>query len=256
MQCLILAGGLASRMGPLTERIPKSLIHLGGFPFIHHQLDWISRHGVTDIVLCIGHLGEQIREYVGSGAKWNLHVKYVDEGPQLRGTGGAIRLAADLGVLEDAFLMTYGDSFLPLDFAKVWECFQKQRCPTLMTVFHNVGRWDTSNVWFEDGRVALYDKHRKRPEHADKLAYIDYGLSAFRRAAVIEKIPANQKIDLADVFYDLSIRGEVAGYEATDRFYEIGSPEGLEDFRRYLGQRPATPAGQPTVPAMELSLKT
>ena len=236
MQCLILAGGLATRMRPLTETIPKALIPVAGRPFIDHQLDWLAAHGVTEVVLSVGYLGEAIRAHVGDGARYGLAARVVDEGPNLRGTAGAVRLAFDQGVLDERFLLTYGDSFLPVDFAEVWRQFRASGRPALMTVFRNEGRWDSSNVIFDGARVTLYDKqHRTRP--AGDFAYIDYGLSALTRRLVETEVPARGKADLAELFFSLSQRGDLAGLEVYERFHEIGSPEGLEELRRWLAGR-------------------
>jgi N-acetyl-alpha-D-muramate 1-phosphate uridylyltransferase len=233
MQCVILAGGLATRMRPLTDQIPKALIPVDGRPFIDHQLGWLAGHGVTDVVLSVGYRGEAIRAHVGDGARYGLRARLVDEGEHLRGTAGALRLALDEGVLEESFLVTYGDSFLPIDFAAVFRAFAESGKPALMTVFRNAGRWDTSNVIFDGRIVVLYDKQRQARPAAD-FAFIDYGLSALSRRVVADEIPAVGRADLATLFNALSLRGELAGFEVTQRFYEIGSPAGLEDLERWL----------------------
>ena len=237
MQCVILAGGLATRMRPMTETIPKALIPVAGVPFVDHQLRWMADHGVTDVVLSVGYRGDMLQQHVGDGRRWGLTVRVVDEGTALRGTAGALRLALDRGVLDDAFLVTYGDSFLPIDFAAVWRRFGDSGAPALMTVFHNAGRWDTSNVIYGAGRVDLYDKHhRTRP--ATDFDYIDYGLSAMKRAVIEQLVPAprtpGDREDLADLFHALSRRGDLAGMEITQRFFEIGSPSGLRDFEQWM----------------------
>jgi len=236
MQCLILAGGLATRMRPLTETIPKALLPVDGRPFVDHQLDWLAAHGVSDVVLSVGYLGDAIRAHVGDGSRYGLAVRVVDEGSNLRGTAGAVRLAFDQGVLDERFLLTYGDSFLPIDFAAVFRAFIDSGAPALMTVYRNQGRWDTSNVIFDGRMVTLYDKQR-RTRPAEDFTFIDYGLSALTRRVVEEGIPAGQKADLAELFHALSLRAELAGYQAAERFYEIGSPAGLADFSEWLRTR-------------------
>jgi MurNAc alpha-1-phosphate uridylyltransferase len=242
VQCVILAGGLATRMRPLTETIPKALIPVAGLPFVDHQLGWMASHGVTRVVLSIGYRGDMLRDHVGDGARFGLEeVRVVDEGTALRGTAGALRLALDQGALEEGFLVTYGDSFLPIDFAPVWEAFHASGAPALMTVFHNAGRWDTSNVIYGDGRVELYDKGRvTRP--AAEFQFIDYGLLAMKRSLVAARVPAprlpDEKADLADLMHSLSRTGELAGLEVRDRFFEIGSPAGLEEFEAWMRARP------------------
>lgn len=243
VQCIILAGGLATRMRPITETLPKALIPVCGKPFVHHQLEWLARHGVTSAVLSIGYKGDMIRDAVGTGKRWGIEITYVDEGKDLKGTGGALRLCLDEGVLDESFLVTYGDSFLPVDFSAVWSAFQMQKLPALMTVFRNQGKWDTSNVWFKEGRIHLYDKHHRSVEHIEKLQYIDYGLSVFQRSVIEKMVPSGEKVDLSDVFNALSLDGLLAGYEVNTRFYEIGSPEGLADFTDFIEQKPtAEPA--------------
>jgi NDP-sugar pyrophosphorylase family protein len=243
VQCVILAGGLATRMRPLTEKVPKALLSVAGRPFIDHQLEWLVRHDVARVVLSIGYRGELLREHVGDGARFGLAVTYVDEGADLRGTAGALRLALAHDALEEAFLVTYGDSFLPVDFGAVWERFRASGQPALMTVFHNEGRWDTSNVIYapgahgdEAGRVVLYDKHRRTRPAAD-FAYIDYGLSALERRLVEAEVPATGKADLAELFHALSVRGALAGLEMRERFHEIGSSEGLAELETWIAAR-------------------
>ncbi|HSZ82627.1 MAG TPA: sugar phosphate nucleotidyltransferase [Polyangia bacterium] len=246
MQCVILAGGLATRMRPITETVPKALISVAGRPFIDHQLEWLVRHNVARVLLSIGYRGEMLRAHVGDGSRYGLPVSYVDEGAELRGTAGALRLALEQGALDDAFLVTYGDSFLPIDFGDVWTRFRRAGQPALMTVFRNEGRWDTSNVIFEadataepnggGGRVALYDKRRQtRP--AEDFTYIDYGLSGLERRLVESEVPATGKADLAELFAALSVRGQLAGLEVRERFHEIGSPEGLAELETWIAAR-------------------
>jgi NDP-sugar pyrophosphorylase family protein len=244
MQCVILAGGLATRMRPLTETIPKALIPVAGRPFIDHQLDWMAAHGVTRVVLSVGYRGQMLRDHVGDGAARGLTIQVVDEGERLRGTAGALRLALDQGALEPTFLVTYGDSFLPIDFARVWRQFQRADRPALMTVFKNAGRWDRSNVIYgaDEGTVKLYDKHHRIRPAAD-FEYIDYGLQAMRREVIERRVPPfvdggeETKSDLAELFQALSVAGELAGVEIAERFFEIGSPAGLQDFERWIAAR-------------------
>lgn len=236
MQCVILAGGLGTRMRPRTETVPKSLLEVAGRPFIDHQLAWLAAHGTREVVLSVGHLGEMIEAHVGDGSRFGVSVRYVSEGSTLRGTAGALRLALDQGVLDEEFLLTYGDAYLPVDFAAVASAFQHSGKEALMAVFENEGRWDTSNVVFDraSSLVTLYDKQRVLlPVH--EYRYIDYGLSALRRAVILRDVPPEQRFDLADVFRPLSQRGELLGYEVSERFYEIGSPDGLADLDALLG---------------------
>lgn len=229
MQCVILAGGLGTRMRPLTETCPKTLLPVKGRPFAHHQLHWLAAQGVTEAIYCIGHEGHRIRSYWDAEPSPVASIRYVDEGARLRGTGGAIRLAHEQGVLEESFLVIYGDSFLPVEYAPVWQAFQASGMPALMTVLRNEGRWDRSNAIYENGRVILYDKTANSAMH-----YIDYGLSACRRELFTASTP--EVFDLAALFHQLSLQGQLAGYEVARRFYEIGSPAGLQDLELYLEQ--------------------
>jgi MurNAc alpha-1-phosphate uridylyltransferase len=226
MQCVILAGGLGTRMRPLTDTCPKTLLPVFGRPFAYHQLHWLAAQGIDDVIYCIGHQGDRIRRYWESESKPVRSIRYVDEGEKLRGTGGALHLAYQQGVLDESFLVIYGDSFLPVEFAPVWRAFQASGMPALMTVLRNQGRWDRSNVIYEAGRLVLYDKQTD-----PRMQHIDYGLSVFRRE-LFDRTPT--VFDLAMLFHDLSLQGELAALEVQERFYEIGSPQGLHDLEDYL----------------------
>jgi NDP-sugar pyrophosphorylase family protein len=238
MQCVILAGGLGTRMRPHTEKAPKTLLPVGDVPFAHYQLRWLARHGVTEVVYCIGHLGEQVRDFVGDGSRWGLAADYVEDGPELAGTAGALRRAYDEGALRDWFLVLYGDSFLPFDFRRLARAFLEQTRPALMTVYRNQGRWDAGNVRFADGVVRLYQKARKGEPPLLGMDYIDYGASAFRREVIAGRVARGEKKDLSDVCHRLSVEGQLAGLEVTERFYEIGSPAGLRDFEAWTVEHP------------------
>lgn len=217
----ILAGGLATRLRPLTETVPKVLLEVGGKPFLAHQLELLHGQGVDEVVLCVGFLGETIRERFGDGRAYGLRIRYSFDGPTLLGTGGAVRQA--LPLLGAAFFVMYGDSYLPIDLARVQSAFRRSQKPALMTVFHNQDQWDSSNVWFDSGEIKRYDKKYRGPE----MRHIDYGLSVFE-SSVFDSYPQGS-LDLADVIKDLAGRGELAGYEAEHRFYEIGSHAGLRE---------------------------
>jgi NDP-sugar pyrophosphorylase family protein len=216
----ILAGGLATRLRPITEKMPKLLVEVAGEPFFSHQLRLLRKNGLTKIVLCVGHLGEQIVAQYGDGAKWGVEIQYSFDGEKLLGTGGALIRA--LPKLGEAFYVLYGDSYLPIDYQAVGRAFLASGQPGLMTVFANRGAYDTSNVWFEDGRIRLYSKTEKLPQ----MHHIDYGLGVFR-ADAFAGCPRDMIVDLATVQSGLSREGKLAGYELMERFYEIGSPAGL-----------------------------
>ena len=216
----ILAGGLATRLRPITETIPKSLVPVAGEPFLAHQLRLLHDRGLRRAVLCVGHLGERIEAEFGDGLGYGMALRYSFDGPRLLGTGGALRQA--LPMLGERFLVLYGDSYLPIDYAAAVAAFERSGRPALMTVFNNGGGWGTSNVFFSDGTIRLYHKQNR----TDEMRHIDYGLGILR-ADVLEGRPADVPFDLADVYADLVTRGELAGHEVHERFYEVGSHAGL-----------------------------
>jgi NDP-sugar pyrophosphorylase family protein len=233
LQCAILAGGLATRLRPVTDTIPKALVPVAGRPFVDHQLAWLARDGVTDVVFCIGHLGDRIAEHVGDGSAHGLRVSYVDEGSDLRGTGGALRLAYDEGALAPVFAVLYGDSYLAVDVAQVRREFDEHEAPALMTVFRNEGRFDASNARLEDGWVVRYEKGLADPAAAG-MHYIDYGLSILDRDAVLADVPPGAVADLATLYTRLAAERRLAGREVAERFYEVGSPSGLAELEAHL----------------------
>jgi len=224
----ILAGGLATRLRPITEKIPKSLVPVAGRPFLDHQLEMLHARGLRRVVLCIGHLGEMIQERYGHRAH-GIHIDYSFDGPKLLGTGGAIKRA--LPLLGREFFILYGDSYLPLPYAPVAEAFHRSGQPGLMTVYHNEGKYDTSNVIYRDGEIVLYDKKARLPE----MHHIDYGLSLFQ-TSVFDAYAADQAFDLAEVMTRLVREKRLAGYEVHERFYEMGSPAGLAELEARLAQ--------------------
>jgi NDP-sugar pyrophosphorylase family protein len=223
----ILAGGLATRLRPITTTIPKALVEVAGKPFIRHQLAYLKAQGIFEVVMCIGYLGEMIEADVGDGSAFGLRVKYSPDGDKLLGTGGALKQA--LPMLGDAFFVLYGDSFLPIDFAAVERDFISSGKPALMTVLENGNRWDKSNVVYRDHQIVEYNKAQTRPE----MAHIDYGLGVLRRD-VFDGTPDGEAFDLAGIYHQLSVAGQLAGHEVHQRFYEIGSFEGLKETEEFL----------------------
>jgi N-acetyl-alpha-D-muramate 1-phosphate uridylyltransferase len=226
----ILAGGLATRLGPLARQTPKCLLEVGGRPFLHHQLRQLRDQGVRRVIVCLGHLAGPVVESVGDGSAFDLEVVYSFDGPEPRGTAGAIRAA--LPLLGPAFFVLYGDSYLECCYQAVQDAFEAAGRLALMTVFRNEGRWDTSNVEFRDGHILAYDKVARTPA----MRYIDYGLGVFDRRA-FQAVPATGSHDLAAVYQQLLRRGELAGFAVAERFFEIGSVAGLEETRRHLAGR-------------------
>jgi len=230
MQLAILAGGQATRLRPLTDKVPKSLVAVNEKPFLEYQLDFLGKSGVIDIVLCIGYLGEEIERYFSDGKRFGVNVKYSYEKEQLLGTAGALKNAEQL--LTDQFFVMYGDSYVFLDFPIVISYFNKFDKPGLMVVYKNYDRYDRSNVVVEGNLVRQYSKE----ERTKGMAYINYGVSLLRKK-VLELVPQNQVYSLEELFAQLIGRRELLAYEVKRRFYQIGSPEGLDEFRRYISQR-------------------
>lgn len=223
----ILAGGLATRLRPLTEVIPKALVDVAGKPFIVRQLGYLREQGISHVVLCIGYLGNMVRNVVGTGDSFGLKVSYSEDGPALLGTGGALRKATPH--LSDEFFVLYGDSFLPVNFSAVQTAYQLRKQPALMTVIKNRDQWDKSNVLFVESQLIEYNKVEPRAE----MAHIDYGLSVVT-ASLLEQYPIGQSFDLAEMYQDLSLRGQLTGLEVYERFYEIGSHTGLKETSEYF----------------------
>jgi MurNAc alpha-1-phosphate uridylyltransferase len=234
MQVVILAGGRGTRMKTLAPDIPKCLIEVAGRPFADLQLRWLSSQGATDVLFSIGHLGDQVRHFVGDGSAWNLDVRYVDEGSQLRGTAGALRLGLDLDLLNDRFFVLYGDSYLTVSLDQVAMVHHRVGLPALMTVFRNEGRWEESNTAFDGTLVTRYEKHSASA--SPEMCFVDYGLSALSRTVVEHEVPEDTECDLAGLYGTLSRQERLGGFEVHDRFYEIGSPQGLRDLEQRLSR--------------------
>jgi len=226
---VILAGGLATRMKPITEKIPKSLIEVKGKPFIIHQLNYLKSQGIQNIVLCIGHLGDMIQSLIGSGESLGLNIKYSLDGDKLLGTGGAIKKSLPL-VTKDFFVL-YGDSFLPIHYKSVEEAYFLLKKNALITVVKNNDQWDKSNVEFESGKVLEYNKQHPN----QNMHYIDYGLSILNQS-IFDTYHENERFDLSDLYHKLSLHDHLAGFETFERFYEIGSQSGLKETENYLSQ--------------------
>lgn len=241
VQVLVLAGGLGTRMLPHTADRPKALLPVAGRPFADHQVELLAANGVDDIVFSIAYRGGMLREALGDGAAHGVRIRYVDEGDDRRGTGGAVRLFAESGMADDAFAVLYGDSYLPVPYRPVWRAYAACGLPALMTVLENADRWDASNARLgADGRV----RYRKGAHTLGALTHIDYGLSVLDTRIVLDRLPGDTVVDLAELFTALGDEGLLAGYEVHERFYEIGSPSGIDDLERLLS--PGTSAQSET----------
>lgn len=223
----ILAGGLATRLAPLTTQIPKVLVDINGRPFAEHQLELLRQCGVTRVVFLVGHLGEMVMERLGNGERWGIRLEYVFDGADRKGTGGAVRNA--IPTLGEQFLVMYGDSYLECDYAAIEREFLRSGRKSLMAVCRNDGQWDQSNVEFAGGEIRAYSKEKR----TTSMRHIDYGLGAFTRSAFSE-FRGRMSFDLADVYETLLRQGDLAAFDVPGRFYEIGSHQGLAETRRYL----------------------
>jgi NDP-sugar pyrophosphorylase family protein len=192
----------------------------------------LRSEGFRKIVLCVGYLGDLIEATIGDGKRLGLQIEYSFDGPTLLGTGGALKRA--ISRLGEHFLVIYGDSYMPVDYFAIIETFVRSGEPALMTVFKNEGRWDASNVWLEAGKIRRYDKRLRMAD----MRHIDYGIAVLN-ADVFTSFPDNQPFDLADVYSRLVSQNQMVAYEAKQRFYEIGSREGLVELDSLLRAKPA-----------------
>lgn len=227
LQAVILAGGLATRLRPLTATVPKSMIAVAGKPFLEHQIALLRKTDVQNIVLCVGYLSEMIQDYFGDGSRFGVTLIYSKETETLLGTGGALRHAATF--LEEDFLVTYGDSYLLLDYRDVMQVFRGSGMPGMMVVHRNEDRWDRSNVVVENDMVAFYSKAERPPN----TVYIDAGVSALRKET-LQLLPQRDPVGLDVLLHELTVQGRLGAYETKQRFYEIGSFAGLNELQGLL----------------------
>jgi len=227
----ILAGGLATRLRPKTEVVPKCLLEIAGKPFILWQLELLRSRGITEVVLCTGYLSEMVEAFLGDGSEYGVRVNYSSDGPRLLATGGAIRRA--LPLLTDPFYVVYGDSYLPCDYQAPLAEYDRSGKTGLMTVFRNEGKWDSSNVEMLGGKLMDYNKREKTPA----MKYIDYGLGILSHRSFGET-PEDSPFDLAELYRDLLQRNELAAWESPVRFFEAGSFAGIEELESiFLGRQ-------------------
>jgi NDP-sugar pyrophosphorylase family protein len=231
MQVVILSGGLGTRLKALDFNGPKALVPVRGHPFVWHQLRLLAQQGFREVLMCIGHLGEQIEAFVGDVSAFGMNVQYAREDPaQLLGTGGALVKAAQK--LADEFLLIYGDSYLPTDFRAMVEWSLCSKAPAVMSVFRNAGRWDKSNARVHGDRVSFYSKKAELGE----CDYIDYGLSYFKKEVFEAYTLHSLPLDLAAVQQDLCAEGRLGAFEVKERFYEVGTPEGIAQLEAYFAE--------------------
>lgn len=227
MQLVILAGGLATRLFPLTSKVPKSMLEINKRPFLEYQLELLKEYEIKDVLLCLGYKGELIKNHFGDGKKFGVNLSYSFDGEKLLGTAGALKKAYKL--LNDNFLLMYGDSYLPYDYWKIEEAFKNSEKLSLMVVYKNQNRFDKSNILIADDLVNVYDKTLK----GENLEYIDAGLSILKKE-VLSLVPEDEPFDLQELYKTLISEEEMLAYEVKQRFYQIGSLEGLEEFKNLV----------------------
>lgn len=227
----ILAGGLGTRLGERVRETPKPLLEVADEPFLVHQLRLLAGYGAREVVLCVGYRGEQIESQIGS-QRFGIRIRYSFDGPGLDGTLGAIRRAVPF--LGERFLVLYGDTYLRIDYAAAAHVWRESGLPGMMSVLRNEGHWDISNARYEDGLVRAYDKRAPTPE----MHWIDYGLGGLTADAM--SAVDDDESDLATLYQQLAVLDRLCGYEATERFYEIGTPSGLREADAFLRTLPAT----------------
>jgi N-acetyl-alpha-D-muramate 1-phosphate uridylyltransferase len=224
MQCVILVGGRGTRLGSLTDELPKALVDVAGRPFLHYQLELLRGEGVTDVVLCVGYLGSLVERAIGNGSRFGVSIRYSHDGDVPLGTAGALRNA--LSRLDARFLVMYGDTLLDVDYAAVARAHAASDLPALMTVLRNESRWDASNAMVEEGLVVAYSKSPP-PRDAQ---WIDYGLLAFARDAIADTADES----LVGVLGKLARSRLLGAYEVRQRFYQIGDPAGLAETAEFI----------------------
>jgi len=228
---IILAGGLATRLNDLTKSTPKSLVQINGTPFVIHQLNLLKKSGFSNIHFCLGHLGEQIENEIKKHPNYeDLNISFSYDGSTQLGTGGAIGKILD--DLPDYFFVTYGDSYLKTDYNDIISFFEENKKASqnnLMTLYKNNNRWDHSNVIFDGKKILCYSKKKK----LKNMIYIDFGLSIISKES-FKLYNKNSIFDLSDYFAYLVKNKSLLGYKVENRFYEIGSFQGIKELEKIL----------------------
>lgn len=226
MQLVILCGGLATRLGLLAKKIPKSMILVDGKPFLEYQIEYAKQFGINDIVLCVGHISNYIENYFDDGHAFGVSIRYSYDGDKLLGPIGALKRASSY--LDDVFFSLYGDSFVFVDYKNMYDVFFKKNKIGMMSVFQNFDKTDSSNLVVCDGRVVKYNNEKTKD-----MTFIDYGVSIFRKKA-LDFIPKNIFFSTKDFYSKLVDLNELLAYEMKKRFYHIGNPSALKEFRSFV----------------------
>jgi N-acetyl-alpha-D-muramate 1-phosphate uridylyltransferase len=230
MQIVIMAGGLGTRLRPLTYDIPKPMIPIHGKPYLWYQLDYLKKYHLNHILILAGYLGQQIENYFGNGSELDIKIQYSFESEPM-GTGGGLKFAAPL--LEDEFMVIYGDSFLPIDLSDLIKTYRFMKSTGLLVVYDN--RFGDSNVKNNvaiDGNNLIL-KYQKNTDD-DSLNYVESGISVFNKS-ICELIPANKKTSLEEeIFPKLIDNKKLKAYITTQRFYDIGTPDRLKTIETFF----------------------
>ncbi len=229
MQAVILAGGLGTRLRPLTESVPKPMVQINGRPFLEYEIELLKNVGVRDFVLCLGYKGQIIRNHFGDGSKFGARISYSFEGEKLLGPAGGLKNAEAL--LEDVFLVTYADGYLMMDYVKAWDFFLKSNRLGMMVVYENHNKFGKSDLVVKDGHVVKYDKRHQTHD----MVWINFGVSYLRKEA-LNIIPQDQTFGEEEFYNELISRKELLAFETKGRFYEIGTPESLNEFASFIAK--------------------
>jgi NDP-sugar pyrophosphorylase family protein len=225
-----LVGGLGTRLGRLTREVPKPMVLVNGKPFLEHEIGLLKRSGIEDFVLCVGHLGEKVEGYFGDGREWGVRVRYSHDGPRLMGPAGALKGAEPL--LGDAFFVTYGDAYLRADYRGIMRALLESDRLGVMAVYENHGRYGRSDVVVRDGRVVRYDKKGQ----GDGMSWVNFGVSALRKRA-LTLVPSGRECGEEEFYGELIKRDELLAFPVEERFYEIGTPDSLKEFERFISSQ-------------------
>ena len=243
MQAVILAGGLGTRLRPLTETVPKALIPVRGKPFVDYQLDLLKKSGIDDFVFCVGHLGEKVQRHLGDGSASGCNIRYSFDGPRLLGPAGALKRAEQL--LKNRFFVTYGDAYLRAPYGDLMVALSDSRKLAVMAVYRNKNRFGRSDIIVKGDVVVRYDKK----ERVEGMDWINYGVTALSKEA-LDLIPEGEFCDEEEFYGSLIERKELLAFVVKQRFYEIGTPASLSEFEAFIGKQQkglhsSPPSGHP-----------
>jgi NDP-sugar pyrophosphorylase family protein len=228
VQAAILAGGLGTRLRPVTKATPKAMVLVDGRPFLEYEVALLKSEGIRDFVMCVGYLGDAIVGHFGDGSSFGVSIAYSRDGPRLLGPAGALRRAEPL--LGDAFFVTYGDAYLRAPYSAMMGELLKSGRLGLMAVYKNENRHGTSDIAIRGGKVVRYDK-----KGGEGLTWVNYGVTALRKSA-LAAIPEASVVGEEEFYGSLIAKGELLARPVARRFYEVGTPASLEDFKRFVAR--------------------